>query len=73
MSSQYEDKPRSLKCEEVRAEREKLLDEERRVQELTKFVNEMRKEIGHGENIPYFDPLDGGVEAQCLFLFEAAC
>lgn len=72
MSSKDADRPRSLKCEEVRRKREKLLSKERRVQELTKFVNEMRETTGHGKNVPYFDPLDGGVEAQCLFLFEAA-
>jgi hypothetical protein len=38
---------------------------------LTNFVETIRKEIGLNREIPYFDPLDGGINAKCLFLFEA--
>jgi hypothetical protein len=38
---------------------------------LTKFVETIRKETGLNKEIPYFDPLDGGINAKCLFLFEA--
>jgi hypothetical protein len=38
---------------------------------LTHFVDTIRKEIGRYKEIPYFDPLDGGVNAKCFFLFEA--
>jgi uracil-DNA glycosylase len=72
MNDRSEDRPRSLKYEEVREKRRKLLQEEPRVADLKKFVEHMREETRHGENIPHFDPLDGGVEARCLFLFEAA-
>jgi uracil-DNA glycosylase len=38
---------------------------------LTAFVETIRKETGLNREIPYFDPLDGGINARCLFLFEA--
>lgn len=38
---------------------------------LTAFVEELRAEAGHGVEVPYFDPWDGGVEATILFLLEA--
>ncbi len=38
---------------------------------LTAFVDTLRAETGYGELIPYFDPLDGGVQAAVLFLMEA--
>lgn len=38
---------------------------------LTNFVNELRSEAGPDAAIPYFDPWDGGVEAEILFLLEA--
>jgi uracil-DNA glycosylase len=36
---------------------------------LSGFVERIRAD-GHPE-VPYFDPLDGGVEAECLFVLEA--
>ncbi len=68
MNNEYEDKPRSLKNEKAREERRKLLQTEPCVQDLRKFVGEMREEK-QGFDIPDFDPLDGGVKARCLFLF----
>ena len=38
---------------------------------LTAFVEELRREVGPGADVPYFDPWDGGVEATTLFLLEA--
>jgi len=38
---------------------------------LTSFVESLRTEAGPGAAIPYFDPWNGGVEAQILFLLEA--
>jgi uracil-DNA glycosylase len=38
---------------------------------LTSFVESLRAEAGPDAAIPYFDPWDGGVEAQILFLLEA--
>jgi len=72
MNVEPEDRPRSLKYENVRQEREELLRTQNRIQGLREFVENMRRETKQGENIPHFDPLDGGAEARCLFLFEAA-
>lgn|GEM_PF-419239 len=38
---------------------------------LTDYVNRLRAELGYSREIPYFDPLDGGVNASLLFLLEA--
>jgi uracil-DNA glycosylase len=40
------------------------------VSELTAFVERIRRERGCSE-VPYFDPGDGGVEAECLYVAEA--
>src|SRR5258707_58093 len=37
---------------------------------LTAFVESVRAEAGEA-GVPHFDPLDGGVGAECLFLLEA--
>lgn len=41
------------------------------VRPLNRFVESLRLAKGPGFAIPYFDPLDGGIEAECLFLLEA--
>jgi len=38
---------------------------------LTAFVEALRQEVGKDAHIPYFDPWDGGVDAQVLLLLEA--
>ena len=38
---------------------------------LTRLVDQIRKECGKMDEVPYFDPLDGGIRAQCLFILEA--
>jgi hypothetical protein len=38
---------------------------------LTGLVNKAREESGKEKAKPFFDPLDGGVVARCLFLLEA--
>ena len=38
---------------------------------LSSFVDGMRVKLGPTYAIPYFDPLDGGADAECLFLLEA--
>lgn len=38
---------------------------------LTDLVHAIRQERGLSEEVPYFDPLDGGVEARVLFVLEA--
>lgn len=62
-----EDGPRSLGHGSVREQRQRLLNQPH-VERLTRYVHELRAQ-GLGE-VPYFDPLDGGVEARVLFLFE---
>ncbi len=44
--------------------------QEPHVKPLTLFVEALRSEVG-SPNIPYFDPWDGGINAECLFLLEA--
>lgn len=41
------------------------------VSSLTDFVYGLRDRMGPEAAIPYFDPWDGGVEAEALFLLEA--
>lgn len=41
------------------------------VSSLTSFVDNMRESKGTEYQIPYFDPLDGGISARLLFLLEA--
>jgi uracil-DNA glycosylase len=51
------------------ARRTRVLDPH--VRELTAFVESIRRERGLNEEVPYFDPADGGIEADCLFVLEA--
>lgn len=44
---------------------------EAHVAPLTSFVDALRINIGSEAAIPYFDPWDGGIEAEVLFLLEA--
>lgn len=41
------------------------------VSSLAEFVRGLRNKMGPEVSIPYFDPWDGGVEAEVLFLLEA--
>jgi uracil-DNA glycosylase len=68
--TRYVDAPYTLADPAVRAERLRLL-EAPRVVALTEFVNRIRRERGLHEEIPFFDPLDGGTAARCLCLMEA--
>src|SRR5262245_27552976 len=64
------DGPKSLaSCEERNARLAML--EAPHVVALTQFVNDVRAQMGGDYRIPYFDPLDGGTYAECLFLLEA--
>jgi uracil-DNA glycosylase len=38
---------------------------------LSDFVTSLRQAVGEGASIPDFDPWDGGVDAEVLFLLEA--
>ena len=64
------DLPKSLGNREERVARIGLL-EKPHVAPLTDFVRTLRAEMGPDYAIPYFDPLDGGVQASILYLLEA--
>jgi len=64
-----EDRPKSLKNEAERVARRQLLKQEH-ILPLTCLVDEIKQDQPH-KKTPYFDPLDGGIEAQCLFVLEA--
>lgn len=62
-----DDYPRSMRDAGVRKRRKAMLSEPHMVN-LSAYANELRGR-GLGE-VPDFDPLDGGVDARALFLFE---
>jgi uracil-DNA glycosylase len=64
------DLPKSLKDEQEKQNRLELIFESN-VLPLNKFIEEMRSIKNMQNEIPYFDPLDGGVNAKYLFLLEA--
>jgi uracil-DNA glycosylase len=70
MVSLDHDSPWSLGDLEAREARVSRLNEPH-VKPLTEFVERLRQETGFGTAIPYFDPMDGGIGANCLFLSEA--
>lgn len=64
------DAPKTLASEAERAARTALLSRPH-IEDLARFVERMRKAKGPSCRIPHFDPLDGGIAAQVLFLLEA--
>ena len=60
-------KPRSMRSPDVRAARRAMLDLPH-IKPLSDFAADLR--VRHGVEVPEFDPLDGGVNARVLFLFE---
>jgi hypothetical protein len=64
------DVPKSLHDIDARKARGALL-EAPHIAPLTRFVHQLRARMGSEYAIPYFDPLDGGIGAECLFLLEA--
>ncbi len=64
------DIPKSLKNPATRATRLSMLSEAH-IAPLVAFVAEIRREMGNEYQIPEFDPMDGGTQAECLFLMEA--
>ncbi len=69
-TSRTSDEPYALEDNNERKARRALL-QETRIAPLTALVEQLRANTNFGPQIPYFDPLDGGVEARCLFLLEA--
>jgi hypothetical protein len=70
MPKHFEDKPKLLRDKEACVARLPELHEPHIIS-LTKFVDELRYEKGSDYEIPYFDPWDGGIDAEVLCLFEA--
>jgi uracil-DNA glycosylase len=64
------DLPKSLGDETARSERRAELRSPH-VAPLTAFVERIRRERRCGDRVPYCDPADGGIEAECLFVLEA--
>lgn len=64
------DEPKSLGKAKIRVARFSLLQEEH-IYPLTRFVEDLRNEKGLENEVPYFDPLDGGIRAKVLFTLEA--
>ncbi len=64
------DVPKTLKNRAVRKARFAQLKEPH-IEKLTAFVEKLREEQDPADrNIPYFDPRDGGANAEILFLLE---
>lgn len=70
IAEQFADAPKILGIDSVRAARREALSA-RHVAPLTRFVESIREERGAGCSIPDFDPWDGGVDAEILYLLEA--
>jgi uracil-DNA glycosylase len=66
----FADRPKLLGQPDALASRLNEL-EQAHVAPLTKFVEKLRGEVGFQAAIPFFDPWDGGTNAEVLFLLEA--
>jgi uracil-DNA glycosylase len=64
------DAPKTLAYESERNARLALLSQPH-ARPLASLVEKIRQAKGPGYRVPYFDPLDGGVNASILFLLEA--
>jgi len=64
-----QDTPQLLKDAKAREGRRKQLAKPH-IRPLTRFVEKLRKERPD-KAVPYFDPLDGGIRAEILYLLEA--
>jgi uracil-DNA glycosylase len=64
------DLPKSLGDPKHRVERHTKLHEPH-IEKLTAFAESIRQKRGCGKAVPYFDPADGGTDAECLFVLEA--
>ena len=70
MNSIMDDQPHALADPATRTRRIEMLGRGR-MTELIRFVQELRTETRYGNGIPFFDPCDGGIEAEILVLAEA--
>ena len=62
--------PKSLGSPAARTARQAELRDPH-IAPLTAFVDTLRAEMGSDYQIPYFDPWDGGITAEVLYLLEA--
>jgi hypothetical protein len=67
IESQQDDLPRSMRCEAVRQRRRSMLHGTH-IAPLTAYAARLRER--KSVEVPDFDPLDGGIHAQVLFMFE---
>ena len=65
---QNDDAPRSLRFPDVRERRRAMLDLPH-IAPLTAYAAELACQAPEAQ-VPYFDPLDGGIQAKALFLLE---
>ena len=63
-----EDRPRSMRDVKVRLQRKAMLHLPH-MTPLTAYAAELRRHCA--VEVPDFDPMDGGVDARALFLFES--
>jgi len=70
MPFQLPSQPKSLRSAEVRKQRAALLREPH-IAPLTDLVERIRRETRLNKEVPYFDPLDAGTEAECIFIGQA--
>jgi uracil-DNA glycosylase len=66
----YKDQPKLLGQSVPLAARLKEI-EQPHIAPLTAFVRRLRTRMGASASIPFFDPWDGGINAEVLFLLEA--
>jgi uracil-DNA glycosylase len=66
----YTDQPKLLGQPEALASRLEEIDQPH-IAPLTAFVRRLRASVGADAAIPFFDPWDGGINAEVLFLLEA--
>ncbi len=69
MTERFTDQPKLFRNQSAIEARLTQLQEPH-IKPLTSYVEKLRLEVGRLK-IPYFDPWDGGVNAECLFLLEA--
>lgn len=65
-----EDSPKSLGIHSVRRSRFMMIEQEH-IFPLTQFVRQIREDQCLNEEVPFFDPMDGGINASTFFLLEA--
>ena len=65
-----DDTPYALKNGDVRERRLSLIGADH-VRDLNDLVRRIRRDRSVPKHVPWFDPMDGGVHARCLLLFEA--